>query len=90
MLSERGRSGWARSVAVVRVLGGPPAARGGCDRVIWAPLADLGASGALPAGFYPPAIASWRPIGLRLTSVAAQLACSVAFSVPMYLLLRAP
>ena len=69
---------------------GLPVAGRGCDRVIWRGWPGSGRPGRLRGGFYPPAIASCRAIGLRCTSAAAQLACSVALSVPMYRLLRAP
>jgi hypothetical protein len=54
----------------------------------------VGASGAglTPAGWADHVVpmVRCRPIGLRLTSAAAQLACSRALSLPMYRLLRAP
>ena len=64
------------------ICGGESASRGS----VAAPEPAPGAPGA----GQPFAAASWRPIGLRFTSAAAQLACKVAFSVPMYRLLRAP
>ena len=58
----------------------------------------LGSLGRLRAGLTPPRVppghgvagARCRPIGLRFTSAAAQLACKVALPLPMYRLLRAP
>jgi len=74
---RRGLWLWSACSAVRRPL------VGACDRVIWRRWPGSGRFWRPPSGFYPPAIASCRPIGLRLTSAAAQLACSRAFSLPM-------
>lgn len=65
----------------------------GVGQVIWsagafpaarrARFGPAGASDALLAAAHPVPTASCRPIGLRFTNAAAQLACRVAFLVPM-------
>jgi hypothetical protein len=90
MASERGRSGEVRFVGPGWRAWRGAGPRGVCDQVIWRGWPGSVRVWRLRGGFYPPFVASCRPIGLRFTSAAAQLACSVALSLPMYRLLRAP